>query len=385
MSQYPYPQDPNDPAAYNPYGTLPYATPPGVTDPARPTSVTVLSILGIIWGSLVLLSSLCNVVQIGGGSLFTTNNPIAKAMHDDATLFAWSIVSVVLNFVLGVLLLGGSIGSLSLKRWGRSWLIGYSWLDVVFTVLSLVVAVTVTTPKMQQLAQSSGVNPQTQTIMQAAAWGGILLALVLLVFPALILYYMSRPHVKAAFERGMPPPMRRPRRGAGANPTENYRNRPGTTACSSTKHIIHVKAGDGGNGCVSFRREKYIPKGGPDGGDGGNGGDVIFVADPGKDTLLDFAGKHHWKAGRGEGRHGQEDVRQERRRPGHPRPRRHAHLRRRARHRCWPTWTSPASRSSSPRAARAAGATGTSARPPTRPRATPSPAPRARSGTSSWS
>ncbi|CAA9398000.1 MAG: GTP-binding protein Obg, partial [uncultured Phycisphaerae bacterium] len=64
--------------------------------------------------------------------------------------------------------------------------------------------------------------------------------------------------------------------------------------------VIHVKAGDGGEGCVSFRREKYIPKGGPDGGDGGNGGDVVFVADPHKDTLLDFAGRHHWKAGRGQ-------------------------------------------------------------------------------------
>ena len=63
---------------------------------------------------------------------------------------------------------------------------------------------------------------------------------------------------------------------------------------------IHVKAGDGGNGCVSFRREKYIPKGGPDGGDGGNGGSVILEAVSDKDTLLDFAGKHHWKAQRGE-------------------------------------------------------------------------------------
>ena len=64
---------------------------------------------------------------------------------------------------------------------------------------------------------------------------------------------------------------------------------------------IHVKAGDGGNGCVSFRREKAVPKGGPDGGDGGDGGSVIFYTDPNKDTLLDFAGKHHWKAQRGEG------------------------------------------------------------------------------------
>jgi GTP-binding protein len=63
---------------------------------------------------------------------------------------------------------------------------------------------------------------------------------------------------------------------------------------------IVVKAGDGGNGCVSFRREKYIPKGGPDGGDGGNGGSVIFVADENKNTLLDFAGRHHWAAQRGE-------------------------------------------------------------------------------------
>jgi len=63
---------------------------------------------------------------------------------------------------------------------------------------------------------------------------------------------------------------------------------------------IIVKAGDGGNGCVSFRREKFIPKGGPDGGDGGHGGSVYLTATPGVDTLLDFAGKHHWKAPRGE-------------------------------------------------------------------------------------
>ncbi|TVQ60066.1 MAG: GTPase ObgE [Phycisphaerales bacterium] len=64
--------------------------------------------------------------------------------------------------------------------------------------------------------------------------------------------------------------------------------------------VIHVKAGDGGNGCVSFRREKYIPKGGPDGGDGGKGGDIVIVADPNVVTLLDFRGQHHWKATNGQ-------------------------------------------------------------------------------------
>ena len=63
---------------------------------------------------------------------------------------------------------------------------------------------------------------------------------------------------------------------------------------------IHVKAGDGGNGSVSFRREKYVPKGGPDGGDGGNGGHIFFVADENKNTLLDFSGRHNWEAERGQ-------------------------------------------------------------------------------------
>ena len=64
--------------------------------------------------------------------------------------------------------------------------------------------------------------------------------------------------------------------------------------------IIWVKAGDGGHGCVSLRREKFIPKGGPDGGDGGHGGNVYFEAVDDVDTLLDFAGKHHWQAGNGQ-------------------------------------------------------------------------------------
>ncbi len=62
---------------------------------------------------------------------------------------------------------------------------------------------------------------------------------------------------------------------------------------------IHVRAGDGGKGCVSFRREKYVPRGGPDGGDGGKGGDVLIKATSAKQTLLDFHFQRHFKAARG--------------------------------------------------------------------------------------
>ncbi|MGC6405735.1 Obg family GTPase CgtA [Bisgaard Taxon 45] len=64
--------------------------------------------------------------------------------------------------------------------------------------------------------------------------------------------------------------------------------------------LIRVEAGDGGNGCVSFRREKYIPKGGPDGGDGGDGGDVYLVADENLNTLIDYRFEKRFAAGRGE-------------------------------------------------------------------------------------
>jgi GTP-binding protein len=63
--------------------------------------------------------------------------------------------------------------------------------------------------------------------------------------------------------------------------------------------MITVQSGNGGSGCVSFRRERHIPRGGPDGGDGGRGGDVIMVSSPGKRTLYDFRHKKNLKAQNG--------------------------------------------------------------------------------------
>jgi Obg family GTPase CgtA len=74
---------------------------------------------------------------------------------------------------------------------------------------------------------------------------------------------------------------------------------------------IYVKAGDGGNGVISFRREKFVAYGGPDGGDGGNGGDIILMADPNLKTLMDFKYRQHYKAqnggnGMGGNKHGRD-------------------------------------------------------------------------------
>src|SRR5687768_15588122 len=66
---------------------------------------------------------------------------------------------------------------------------------------------------------------------------------------------------------------------------------------------IHVTAGDGGRGALSFRREKFVPRGGPDGGDGGSGGSIYIVASSSKNTLVDFRYHPEFKAQRGQ--HGQ--------------------------------------------------------------------------------
>jgi GTP-binding protein len=67
--------------------------------------------------------------------------------------------------------------------------------------------------------------------------------------------------------------------------------------------VIDITAGQGGNGCCAFRREKYVPRGGPDGGDGGKGGDIWVVVDPQRSTLRDFRYRRLFRGERG--RHGE--------------------------------------------------------------------------------
>jgi GTPase len=72
--------------------------------------------------------------------------------------------------------------------------------------------------------------------------------------------------------------------------------------------VIRISAGDGGKGCIAFRREKYVPKGGPNGGDGGDGADVYFFVDPRQGTLRDFRYKRHFRAPKGEAGQGSDKT-----------------------------------------------------------------------------
>ena len=77
---------------------------------------------------------------------------------------------------------------------------------------------------------------------------------------------------------------------------------------------VYIRSGDGGNGCVAFRREKFIEHGGPSGGNGGRGGDVVVEAVDGLNTLIDYRYAQHFKAQAGRRRHGQGPPRRRRRR-----------------------------------------------------------------------
>eukprot|EP01031_Cornospumella_fuschlensis_P021567 gene21566-26418_t len=71
---------------------------------------------------------------------------------------------------------------------------------------------------------------------------------------------------------------------------------PGADAGSAQGAKVYVRSGDGGAGCVSFRREKFIEFGGPNGGDGGRGGDIVIECVQGLNTLIDFRFQQHFKA-----------------------------------------------------------------------------------------
>ncbi len=191
-----------------PYDPIFYASPHIQQKSPRPTSVTVIAVLAIIFGSLAVLGALCVLPQSFGLSL--RPNPTMDAVRNDPILLSFSIFNQVIQLVFGVVLLITGISALSLKQWARVWMLRYAVAFLVFSILTTILNITVIHPRLQKAISSarpanSPLNTQqVQSILQITHYGGLCFATLFLLWPVAILYYMSRPHVKDAFARGMP-------------------------------------------------------------------------------------------------------------------------------------------------------------------------------------
>lgn len=179
---------------------LPYATPEMPVPSPRPTSVTVLAIIAIVFGSISVLATLCSLFPYLGVQF--TPNPVIDATRKDPFLLGYNVASLLLGMVLGAVLLAGGISSLSLRPIGRRLMMGYAVVYLVISIPSTILSLAVIVPRLLDHVQNLGSNPQMKTIITYSAYGGAAMALVFLIWPILILYFMTRPHVKSAFERG---------------------------------------------------------------------------------------------------------------------------------------------------------------------------------------
>lgn len=223
MSQYPppppgYPQQPPQgyppqygqyPQQYPPqYAPLPYGGIPPTPPSPRPTSVTVVAILAIIFGSLGVLAMLCTLPQYMGMMNFGGPNPVRDAMRADKLLWGYTMGSMVVGLVISALQLFGGIGALSLKQAARGILNLYAWLRIAVGAIELVVSVAIIQPKtmaivQQSMGKSPAMNqPGMREMMKFGQYAGVAMGVIFLVWPIIVLYVMSRPHVKAAFQRG---------------------------------------------------------------------------------------------------------------------------------------------------------------------------------------
>jgi hypothetical protein len=180
-----------------PTGTVPYL--PQDYPGARPTSVTVIAGIGMVLGALMLLYKPATlallIIKLPG------DNPILEVMRNDSFIRGWMVVSVATGWLVSMLLLLSSIGSLRLRDWGRWGMLAYAALALVMTALSQVVGVLAIQPALAPaLREIASKNPSS---FQMSPGSGMVVSIVLqLWFPLLILIFFTRPHVKRAFAEG---------------------------------------------------------------------------------------------------------------------------------------------------------------------------------------
>jgi hypothetical protein len=162
----------------------------------RPTAVTVFGILNIVFAALGACGLLATVAMFVPGP-FSDQNPVVKIMEDHPAYALWVKVTIPLGLAAVVVLLAAGIGLLQLKEWGRKLSIGYAIYAILSVLANAAISFIVVVPAlMEAAAQRHG--PEA-----AGAAGGVIGAvfgvIVGPIYPCFLLYFMTRPYVKAAF------------------------------------------------------------------------------------------------------------------------------------------------------------------------------------------
>ena len=165
----------------------------------RPTSVTVLAIIGIIFGAFGVL---CTPLALMPYFVSGVSHPAIDGIKNDPKLFSWLILSTVIGWVFAVLLLASSIGALSLKKWARQGLVVYGVAAIIMGIIGFIINMMWLFPKMAELQAGT---PQARGAMMGGMAGGVIGLVIGLALPILLLYFMTRPHVIAAFENAPQP------------------------------------------------------------------------------------------------------------------------------------------------------------------------------------
>jgi hypothetical protein len=168
----------------------------------KPTSVLVLSILGIIFGSLGMLGLVGTMVTLFVP--FGPPNPVTRKMNSDSIYVAYMVAATALGFVLAVVLLASSIGSLSLKPWARKGMLVYAWATLIQWLLGTIFTFAYLFPLIWPFMGSP--DPVAHGGAIGGIVGGTCGVFIGPILPGFVLYFFTRPHVIDAFNGIFPAP-----------------------------------------------------------------------------------------------------------------------------------------------------------------------------------
>ena len=167
----------------------------------RPTSVTVFGILNIVFAAFGIIGTFASLALFSANA--DTNNPVIKIIHENSSYAAWMKICIPLGAIVCIALLAAGIGLLKLKPWARILSIAYAIYAIVFGIIGLVVNYFFLVQPMLQQAQGQQ-GPQAAAAIGGAI-GGCIGGCFGMIYPILVLIFMTRPKIIAAFQQ--PPPL----------------------------------------------------------------------------------------------------------------------------------------------------------------------------------